>query len=106
MMVVVAAASDGWRVTYLGADLPAADIAAAALVRDARVVALSIVHPVDDPNLTGEIKILGSSLGKETVLLAGGTGAEAYSASLSAAGARIIRDIPRLRTELQALRAS
>ena len=55
LMVAVAAATDGWKVTYLGADLPAAEIAATALQRKARAVALSIVHPVDDPNLPGEI---------------------------------------------------
>lgn len=105
LMVAVAATADGWKVTYLGADLPAADIAAAARQRNARAVALSIVHPVDDPGLPGEIELLGSALDDETVLLAGGSGAGAYSAALAAAGGRIVDDIPTLRDELQALRA-
>ncbi len=106
LMVALAATADGWKVTYLGADLPAADIAAAALQRNARAVALSIVHPADDPNLPGEIEILGTALGDATVLLAGGRGAGAYSAALAAAGGRIIETIPSLRSELQTLRAS
>ena len=103
-MVAVAAATDGWKVTYLGADLPAAEIAATALQRKARAVALSIVHPVDDPNLPGEIEILGSAMGSEIVLLAGGSGAGAYAGALAADGGRIIQDMPALRDELQALR--
>ena len=105
LMVAVAAASDGWKVTYLGADLPATDIADAALKRNARAVALSIVHPADDPGLPGEIELLGSALAEGTVLLAGGSGAGAYSVSLAAAGGRIVNDIPTLRDELQGLRA-
>ncbi|MBD3869264.1 MAG: MerR family transcriptional regulator [Acidobacteria bacterium] len=104
LMVAVAAASDGWKVTYLGADLPAADIATVALKRNARAVALSIVHPTDDPNLPGEIEVLGSALGGEAVILAGGSGAGAYAGVLAAAGGRIIEDIPSFRNELQALR--
>jgi methanogenic corrinoid protein MtbC1 len=106
LMVAVAGAADGWKVTYLGADLPAADIAAAALRRQAQAVALSIVHPVDDPNLPGEIDLLGSALGDGIVLLAGGSGAGAYSGALAAVGGRVIEDIPSFRNELQALRVS
>ena len=106
LMVAVAGAADGWKVTYLGADLPAADIAATALRRQARAVALSIVHPVDDPNLPGEIDVLGTALGGKAVLLAGGSAAGAYSGALAAVGGRIIPDIATFRSELQALRAA
>jgi methanogenic corrinoid protein MtbC1 len=41
------AASDGWRTTYLGASLPAEDIAAAVTHLNARTVFLSIVYPAD-----------------------------------------------------------
>ena len=50
-----AAANIGWHVTYLGASLPAAEIAGAAMQNRARAVALSLVYPQDDPRLEGEL---------------------------------------------------
>lgn len=104
MMVSVMAASDGWRVTYLGADLPADDIAAAALRRQARAVALSIVYPADDPRMGRELTILAARLGADVQLLVGGASAAAYREVLRGIGARLIPDLSSLREELQRLR--
>ena len=59
------AANLGWQVTYLGASLPAAEIAGAAQQRRARAVALSLVYPEDDPRLAGELTRLRESLPAE-----------------------------------------
>ncbi|HMP84284.1 MAG TPA: MerR family transcriptional regulator, partial [Verrucomicrobiota bacterium] len=48
VMASFAAGDVGWRVVYLGASLPALEIAGAALQNNARAVALSIVYPEDD----------------------------------------------------------
>jgi methylmalonyl-CoA mutase cobalamin-binding subunit len=55
LIVATIAASDGWRVTYLGPSLPAEEIAGAAHQNRARAVALSLVYPGDDPFLRGEL---------------------------------------------------
>ena len=104
MMVSVAAASDGWRVTYLGADLPAEEIAAAALSRQVRAVALSIVFPGDDPRLATELRTLSARLGDEVTLIVGGTSAGAYRKLCEETGTRFLADISTLRAELKSLR--
>jgi len=57
--VGAAAVSQGWRVTYVGPNLPAEEIAGAAQQKRARAVALSVVYPEDDPHLSGELRRLG-----------------------------------------------
>jgi methanogenic corrinoid protein MtbC1 len=105
LMVAVLAASDGWRVTYLGPDLPAEDIAAAAKSKGAMAVALSIVYPMDDPQLGRELKRLGGQLGKNVALMVGGASANAYREALDEIGALVTVDVSSLRAELQNLRA-
>lgn len=105
LMVAVLAATDGWRVTYLGPDLPAEDITAAARSKGARAVGLSIVYPMDDPQLGGELKRLGGQLGKDVSLLVGGASAHAYREVLDEIGALLTPDISTVRAELQKLRA-
>jgi methylmalonyl-CoA mutase cobalamin-binding subunit len=103
-MAAVAAASDGWRVTYLGADLPAEDIAAATARRAPRAIGLSVVYPADDPRLAGELRRLREALGDRVTLLVGGASAEAYAETLRDIGARLVPDMMTLREELRALR--
>ncbi|SHK02493.1 B12 binding domain-containing protein [Rubritalea squalenifaciens DSM 18772] len=72
----------GWNVTYLGASLPAEEIASAAIKRQAKAVALSIVYPVDDPHLLGELGRLRRHL-PNTPIIVGGQGAAALAPQLS-----------------------
>jgi methanogenic corrinoid protein MtbC1 len=104
LMAAVAASSDGWRVTYLGADLPAEDIAAATARRAPRAVGLSVVYPADDPRLAGELRRLREALGDRVTLLVGGASAEAYAETLRDIGARLVPDMMTLREELRTLR--
>ena len=55
LLGAVMAAAAGWRITFLGADLPVEEIAAAAVSLRADGVAISLVHPEDDPELPGAI---------------------------------------------------
>lgn len=104
VMVAAAAANHGWRVTYLGASLPAAEIAGAAIQNKARAVALSIVYPEDDDGLGGELSSLRRYLPAEIKILAGGRAAPAYNESLSAIGALRIVDLNALAATLAGLR--
>ena len=78
MIVNAAAAQVGWQTTYLGASLPAAEIAGAAVQNRALAVALSIVYPEDDPDLPQELTNLRRFLPEETRILIGGRAATAY----------------------------
>ncbi len=104
LLVGATAANLGWQVTYLGASLPAAEIAGAAQQRRARAVALSLVYPEDDPRLEGEIALLRESLPAEVKLLAGGRAMPAYRDALEKVGALPIENLAQLGATLDSLR--
>jgi MerR family transcriptional regulator, light-induced transcriptional regulator len=105
LLAGAAAANLGWHVIYLGASLAAAEIAGAAQQNRARVVALSIVYPEDDPNLASELTRLRDLL-PATAILAGGRAMHAYREPLSRIGAHMIVDLAELGTILDQLRAA
>lgn len=105
LIAAATAASEGWQVTYLGPDLPAEEIAAAALQKEARAVALSIVYPPDDALLADEIRRLRRLLPRTVELIVGGRAAAAYGAALDDAGARRVESLKELREELDLLRS-
>jgi DNA-binding transcriptional MerR regulator/methylmalonyl-CoA mutase cobalamin-binding subunit len=104
LLVGAAASNLGWHVTYLGASLPAAEIAGAARQNRACAVALSLVYPEDDPRLEGELARLRELLPPETVLLTGGRAMPAYRDALEKVGALQIKDLPHLCSILDDLR--
>jgi methanogenic corrinoid protein MtbC1 len=106
LVATATAASQGWRVTYLGPNLPADDIAAAATQTRASVVALSIVYPGDDPNVGHELRKLRRALGANVTLLVGGRAAGNYQRVIEEVSAIRVNDIPQLRLELDALRTT
>jgi MerR family transcriptional regulator, light-induced transcriptional regulator len=104
LLAGAAAANLGWQVTYLGASLPAAEIAGAARQGRARAVALSLVYPEDDPRLEGELTLLRECLPGEVKLLAGGRAIGAYRDVLENVGALPIESLAHLCFTLDALR--
>jgi len=86
LLAAATAATAGWRVTYLGADLPAEDIAAAALQRNASAVALSVVYPTDADALAGELRRLRDALPPHVEIIAGGEGARRLGTEMANAG--------------------
>jgi len=104
LLVGAAAANLGWQVTYLGASLPAAEIAGAAQQRRARAVALSLVYPEDDPGLASELTRLRESLQAEVKLIAGGRAMPAYRDALEKIGALPIENLAQLASTLDSLR--
>ncbi len=103
LVVAATAASVGWRVTYLGPDLPASDIANAANGTDARAVALSITHPSDDPELPAQLRGLRESIAPDTVLILGGLSAAAYADVLADQSSLLLGDVASLRAVLLSL---
>ena len=106
LMVAVTASLDGWSVTYLGASLPAEDIAASVRDRRSRAVALSLVYPADDPRLPTELQRLRSLVPEEVPIIVGGAASRAYESALQGIGAKIREDMGGLRRELESLRYS
>ena len=99
MMAAAAAAGSGWRVHYLGPDLPAADIAEAARHLGADVVLVSIVaeHGRD---VEQELRAMREALGEPVTILAGGAGAAHLTGTLRAARIRLLPDLASLRRTL------
>lgn len=104
MIVGALAANLGWRVLYLGASLPGAEIAAAARLHDARLVALSLVYPEDDRVLGAELERLRSLLPEETGVVVGGRAAPNYATALQKIGAVQIENLDTLGDHLDRLR--
>ncbi|HLP01109.1 MAG TPA: MerR family transcriptional regulator [Opitutaceae bacterium] len=105
LLAAAAASNLGWRVVYLGASLPAAEIAGAAVQRQARAVALSLVYPQDDPALAGWLELLRELLPASITLVAGGRAVPAVQPVLERLGARIANDLTAFGALLDALRA-
>lgn len=103
-IVSTIASAKGWQVTYLGASLPAEEIAAAAVKKKARAIALSLVYPADDPNVKTELTKLKQLLPENTALLIGGFVANNYRATIHEIGAIEIPNITVLQQQLDQLR--
>lgn len=104
LMAAVAAASTGWKVSYLGPNLPAEEIAAAAGARHAKAVALSIIYPVGDPRIADELRRLRDLLPAGSKLLVGGSGAPAYERALRSVGATTVESVTDFVSALQAIK--
>lgn len=100
----VVAASSGWRVIYLGSNLPAEEVGAVVSHLNARVVALSIVYPNDDPLLPKELKKIKQILPSGVSIIAGGRAVDGYLDVLDEIGAVVVKSTKKLRIELEAIR--
>lgn len=100
-LVGAAAAAEGWKVLYLGADLPAGDIADAARAAGVRVVAVSVVYVADRDRALGELRTLRARLPKKITLIAGGGGAASLAEELAAIDVRVSSSVPGLVDELR-----
>lgn len=104
LLVAATAAVEGWRVTYLGADLPAEDITEAAAQTRPRAVGLSVVFPAGDLALASEFRRLRAMLPKDVALVVGGAASPAYAAVLDEIGAVRLNDLDDFRAHLRTLR--
>jgi MerR family transcriptional regulator, light-induced transcriptional regulator len=104
LLAGAAGANLGWNVTYLGASLPAAEIAGAARQSRARAVALSFVYPEDDSRMESELTRLRELLPPEVAVVAGGRACLAYRDALERLGALIVDDLTQLCATLDGLR--
>ena len=75
VMAAATAASEGWRVIYLGADLPTAEIVETARRTRARAVGISVVVPDKRNRIEAEIQALETDLDPASRIVIGGSGA-------------------------------
>ena len=103
-MLAAMAEAEGWRVTYVGPNLPAEEIAFAVRQIEAKAVALSIVYPGDDQRVIGELQRLRQLLPRDTEILVGGRSADGYESTIKQIGATAISDMQSFRAQLEAIR--
>jgi methanogenic corrinoid protein MtbC1 len=104
LMAAVVAGSEGWRVTFLGCDLPVDELAGAVRQRAARAIALSLVHRDRGEHAGHELIELRRLVPPDVAILVGGQAALGCEAALQEIGAIRIGDLMRFRVELQRLR--
>lgn len=102
LLAAATAATEGWRVIYLGPDLPAEDIAAAAAQTGARAIALSLVFPLDDPAVHDQLRRLRALVDPGVAILVGGGAVESYRATLDRLGLRTVVTLSDMRSLLRA----
>jgi DNA-binding transcriptional MerR regulator/methylmalonyl-CoA mutase cobalamin-binding subunit len=93
MLAAATATEAGWYVIYLGPDLPAVEVAAAARQRGVRAIGLSIVRPADPESVRGELLTLRRHLGETMGLIIGGRAASEYEETAAEIGAVIVQDL-------------
>jgi len=101
MVVAVAASLAGWRVIYLGPDLPAADLAGAA--RDLQAAAIALSLTVAERDVVREVRRLRRLAGPRVPILVGGRATSRLDGQLDRGGVIRVKDLPSLKATLQTL---
>jgi MerR family transcriptional regulator, light-induced transcriptional regulator len=104
LMAATEAVKEGWRVTYLGPDLPASDIATAVEATGASALILSVIRESTEDELREQLGRLRSRIGSIPVLI-GGRGAAAHEVLIGRAGGTWIPNFATFRVVLGALAA-
>ena len=94
---------ESWKVIYVGSDLPAESITIAARQANARLVALSLIYPVNSPHLLEQLKEIRNTLQPEVLVVTGGAGAVVHKAVLNEWGIRVLNNLRDYRILLRSL---
>jgi len=87
LMAAVTALSLGWRVIYLGPNLPVDEIAGAINAQKAAAVAMSITYPTNDAALEIDLERFRKMVGPELPVIIGGQGSHHYLKAIDAINA-------------------
>ncbi len=99
LMAAATAAAMGWRVVYLGADVPAESLTVAATRHRPRLVGLSVVGDKGF-DAREQVAALRAALPPDVTLVVGGQGATSAAAELTDAGAVVVDSLAAFRTLL------
>jgi MerR family transcriptional regulator, light-induced transcriptional regulator len=100
LLAALYAVTRGWRVIYLGTDLPAAEIAHTVKLTRARVLALSLAAP-GDSETSQELRILHQQLPVSTRVWVGGREALSHCDFIEQANWILVRDLEDLDDRLE-----
>jgi DNA-binding transcriptional MerR regulator/methylmalonyl-CoA mutase cobalamin-binding subunit len=103
LLAAIMAELNGWQVTYLGANLPAEEIAAAVKYTHAKAVTISISFNADDHIIPKEMRRLRKLIGNNIALIVGGRAASHYEAVLDEVGVLKIQSYEHFRIILNEL---
>lgn len=100
LMAAVTAVSLGWRVVYLGPNLPVDEIAGAVKTQKANAVAISITYPVNDSALKIDLERFRKIVGPELPVLIGGQGSKHYLDTIESIAGTHIADLEQFKEAL------
>lgn len=103
LMTAMICASHGYKIHYLGADLPPEEIARYAIEVDAALVAISVVLFESVATLAAHLQVIRQQLGKDVPIWIGGQGALGLDEESLPAGSLIIGDRAELEQRLDVL---
>lgn len=103
LMAAVIAAMEGWRSSYMGPDMPATEIAAAAIASESKGILLSLASRADEKLLKQEISTLADALPDDMFVVIGGNNAERYADLFSGMNAYFCSDLRSLSATLEGL---
>lgn len=106
MLAAIMAEFSGWQVTYLGADLPAEEIAIAVKYVDAQALTLSLSFASEDHLVHKELRRLKKLIGNDVALIVGGRAAGHFQGLLSEIGVLTIQSYQHFRELLKELAQS
>jgi DNA-binding transcriptional MerR regulator len=106
LLGAILAATDGWRIVYLGPSMPGAELAAALQHTEAHALFLSVVCGGDERRLAEDLRPLRGVAGQGCALLVGGAGAAAHAGLWRDLQATVCRDLPDFRALLERIRRS
>ncbi len=104
IFAAVTAMAAGWRVIYVGADMPANEFVHVAIESNARAIALSVIYPPDDPRLVHDLTRLKQLLPAGVHILIGGRSALSYEQLFAKLNLRFVESLTELRHALSQLR--
>jgi len=105
LLAAIMAELSGWQVTYLGANLPAEEIAAGVKFTNACALTLSISFATDDHVVPKELRRLKKLIGNDVALIVGGRAAGHFQAVLNEIGVVNIQSYVHFRQILDELAA-
>jgi len=106
LMAAATAASEGWRVIYLGADLPAGEIAETAIRTRARAIGISVVLAEKKTRAKADLRHLAKTVTPGTTVIIGGTGSKELRGSLTGNESIFVESMEELRAELAAMKTN
>jgi methanogenic corrinoid protein MtbC1 len=106
MLAAIMAEFSGWQVTYLGADLPAEEIAMAVKYVNARALTISLSFASDDHIVHKELRRLKKLIGNDVTLIVGGRAAGHFQGLLNEIGVLAIQNYQHFRDILKQLAQS